>query len=88
MSIALDKALAKAQRLIDTGAVTIHGEAIVATVDGDHGHYLVTAAPVGNSYATSCTCPSTSPDCSHSLAVRKLITERRPEPVDPFEGLI
>lgn len=79
--------LAKANRLIAAGAVTIHGDATVATVTGDHDTYMVTARRVGTGWAMRCTCPFIGPDCSHNLAVRKVLTDPPAEPADPFEGL-
>ena len=80
---------AKAQRLVDTGAVTEHDGVRVFTVDGDHDTYIVTASEVGSGWAFHCSCPSNDPQCSHAMAVRRTI---RPvdvtPPADPFEGII
>lgn len=79
--------LSKARRLIATGAVTIHGDATVATVVGDNDTYMVTARRVGSGWAMRCTCPFIGPDCSHNIAVRKTLTATPEQPDDPFEGL-
>lgn len=83
--------VAKARRLLDADRIVRTEIGATYRVDGDHGSYLVVVS--SNGREAYCSCPATTPGCSHAAAALLAIYDGREVPTyvaddgNPFDGL-